>query len=421
MGKKLHLDPAAEKEAVDIGTKFMNSSDVVADMSRAYGADLSSVRIHTDESATRQTAERGVDAFSTGKDVFFARGAFNRSDPASRGLLAHELSHSLQQGAADGTPTMTHSAPMGAAQGGLLDWFRGLFGRRRQRVEYQGGQRDQSPEALAYMQAIHQHEAQKISQATIPQASPGQRGDAASVSALHSALRTRHDNETLSPIEKSNQGFLHPNAGTDAVANGLVNLGLRGNGAEKRAMDGVRGSLFTNLSDNIADYADSVEAQTSLGGVMAGLNQYNQYKMGAKTYFMNDELQQVSGGIMSIFSQYATSEEATSYFRDAAGTMQDAAVFQSEGGKNVYDALIEDALLRFGANPNKVAQREASQRGQTGAKTAVMTKAAQALMHVPNIAKLSPQEFEELPPQMKSLYAQYQALVAQIHENLGVA
>ena len=64
-----------------------------------------SVRIHTDESAARGAAERGVDAFSTGKDVFFARGAFDRSDPASRGLLAHELSHSMQQG---------H----------LLDWFK---------------------------------------------------------------------------------------------------------------------------------------------------------------------------------------------------------------------------------------------------------------------------------------------------------
>ena len=89
MGKKLHIDQAAEKEATDIGAKFMHSSDVVGDMSRAYGRDLSSVRIHTDECAARGAAERGVDAFSTGKDVFFARGAFDRSDPASRGLLAH--------------------------------------------------------------------------------------------------------------------------------------------------------------------------------------------------------------------------------------------------------------------------------------------------------------------------------------------
>lgn len=42
-------------------------------MSRAYGRGLFSVRIHTDESAARGAAERGVDAFSTGKDVFFAQ------------------------------------------------------------------------------------------------------------------------------------------------------------------------------------------------------------------------------------------------------------------------------------------------------------------------------------------------------------
>ena len=130
---KLHLDLAAEKEAVDIGKKFMNSTDVVGDMSRTYGTDLSSVRIHTDDDAARRTAERGVDAFSTGKEVFFARNAFNQNDPASRGLLAHELSHSLQQGiGGEMGGGMTQSAPMGAEQGGLIDWFRNL---RRRKAE----------------------------------------------------------------------------------------------------------------------------------------------------------------------------------------------------------------------------------------------------------------------------------------------
>lgn len=131
MGRKLHFDQAAEKEATDIGARFMHSGDVVGDMSRAYGRDLSSVRIHTDENAARGAAERGVDAFSTGKDIFFGRGAFDQSDPASRGLLAHELSHSMQQGVGGGEAAMARSAPMGAAQGGLLDWFRGLFGKKK--------------------------------------------------------------------------------------------------------------------------------------------------------------------------------------------------------------------------------------------------------------------------------------------------
>ena len=127
MSKKVYMDSAAEREATEVGKKFMHSTNVVGDMSRAYGRDLSSVRIHADSDSDRKTAERGVDAFSTGQEVFFARAAFNKNDPASRGLLAHELSHSLQQGAGGEMGGMTHSAPMGAEQGGLIDWFRNLF------------------------------------------------------------------------------------------------------------------------------------------------------------------------------------------------------------------------------------------------------------------------------------------------------
>ncbi|MCD7829256.1 MAG: DUF4157 domain-containing protein [Clostridiales bacterium] len=121
----LHEDMAAEKEAVDVGRQFMDSTDVVGDMSRAYGQDLSGVRLHTDPGAAQKAEERGVDAFSTGRDIYFAEGAYDRSDPSSRGLLAHELSHSLQQGVGGDASVMAQSAPVGAEQGGILDWFRG--------------------------------------------------------------------------------------------------------------------------------------------------------------------------------------------------------------------------------------------------------------------------------------------------------
>lgn len=126
----LYLDSAAEREATDVGKRFMNSNDVVGDMSRAYNTDLSSVRIHTDSTAASMAANRGVDAFSTGRDIFFGDGVFNCGDPAGRGLLAHELSHSIQQGIG-GSDAMTYSAPMGAEQGGFLDWFTGLFKKKK--------------------------------------------------------------------------------------------------------------------------------------------------------------------------------------------------------------------------------------------------------------------------------------------------
>lgn len=137
MGKQLHVNQAAEREANEIAFRFMHSSDVVGDMSRAYGADLSAVRIHTDESAAQKVEGTGADALSTGKDVFFGRGVFDQGNPAGRGLLAHELAHSLQQGVGGGMEgAVEQSVPEGAEQGGkITDFFRRIFGRRRREDE----------------------------------------------------------------------------------------------------------------------------------------------------------------------------------------------------------------------------------------------------------------------------------------------
>ncbi len=135
--QQLHLDTRAEQEATDIASQFMDSSDVIGDMSRAYNTDFSSVSIHTDADAAQRTSSAGVDAFASGKDIYFGRGAFNQSDPASRGLLAHELTHTMQQGAASsagagsGFQPVQSSAPSGAEQGGLISLFRSLFQKRR--------------------------------------------------------------------------------------------------------------------------------------------------------------------------------------------------------------------------------------------------------------------------------------------------
>ena len=157
--KKLHFDMAAELEADEIGQKFQNSTDVVGDMSRAYGVDLSGVSIHTDSAAADMVAQRGVDAFSTGTDVFFGRGIFNAGNADSRRLLGHELAHSMQQGVGGGMGAVQQSAPLGAEQGG---WLGNLFRRKKKKtpetpqtpeIKYQelGMSKDTSPEALKYM------------------------------------------------------------------------------------------------------------------------------------------------------------------------------------------------------------------------------------------------------------------------------
>jgi hypothetical protein len=68
-----------------------------AQMGQAMGADFSGVRVHTDTQSHELNQSIQAKAFTTGQDVFFRSGAY---DPGSRGgqeLLAHELTHVVQQ------------------------------------------------------------------------------------------------------------------------------------------------------------------------------------------------------------------------------------------------------------------------------------------------------------------------------------
>jgi hypothetical protein len=134
---------------------------------------------------------------------------------------------------------------------------------------------------------------------------------------------------------------------------------------------------------------------------------------------MNDNLQMIISKMMSQFGKYASTDEAISYYQEAAGTMGDAEIFQSENGKDVYESLIEEALLRQGANPSQVSIDEMSRKGAAGSERALFTKATVALMQVPKIAGLSQDEYAALPEQMKALYNQYQALVDVIHQKIA--
>jgi hypothetical protein len=64
-----------------------------AEMESALGASFADVRVHTGSEAAQLNRSLGAKAFTTGSDVFFGEGA----SPADRGLLAHELTHVVQQ------------------------------------------------------------------------------------------------------------------------------------------------------------------------------------------------------------------------------------------------------------------------------------------------------------------------------------
>lgn len=62
-----------------------------------FGLDLSRVRVHTDTAADTASRAIGARAFTTGDDIFFRHGAFQPGSRAGRHLIAHELTHTLQQ------------------------------------------------------------------------------------------------------------------------------------------------------------------------------------------------------------------------------------------------------------------------------------------------------------------------------------
>lgn len=74
--------------------------DVKDFMEPRFGADFSGVRIHASESSAKLSNELSAQAFTVGNNVFFSRGAYQPQSRDGRELIAHELTHTIQQGAA---------------------------------------------------------------------------------------------------------------------------------------------------------------------------------------------------------------------------------------------------------------------------------------------------------------------------------
>ncbi|HLL64127.1 MAG TPA: DUF4157 domain-containing protein [Micromonosporaceae bacterium] len=70
---------------------------VRADLEPHFGADLSAVRLHTGPQAAELNSAVQAEAFTTGTDIFFGSGSGDPTGPQARELLAHELTHVVQQ------------------------------------------------------------------------------------------------------------------------------------------------------------------------------------------------------------------------------------------------------------------------------------------------------------------------------------
>ncbi len=80
--------------------------DVRADMESRLGHDFGDVRVHDDAAANRSASAVHAHAYTVGSNVVFQRDMYNPGSTDGRVMLAHELTHVVQQrsGPVDGTP-----------------------------------------------------------------------------------------------------------------------------------------------------------------------------------------------------------------------------------------------------------------------------------------------------------------------------
>jgi hypothetical protein len=78
-------------------------------MEQRFSHDFSSVRVHTDATADRSARDVHAHAYTVGSDIIFGAGRFVPGTQDGRQLIAHELTHVVQQSGSEGVATQSHT------------------------------------------------------------------------------------------------------------------------------------------------------------------------------------------------------------------------------------------------------------------------------------------------------------------------
>ena len=74
-------------------------------MEQAFGADFSGVKVHDDSRSHELNRSLSARSFATGNHIFMGEGEYNPGSSGGQELIAHELTHVVQQGAAQAKRT----------------------------------------------------------------------------------------------------------------------------------------------------------------------------------------------------------------------------------------------------------------------------------------------------------------------------
>ncbi|MDE2778233.1 MAG: DUF4157 domain-containing protein [Chloroflexota bacterium] len=95
-GGVIHRDAEAAIRTAKGGGRALPNG-LKTQLEAAFGADFRRVRIHTGVMSNHLNRFLGSAAFTTGKDIFFRRGFYRPDSNEGKELLAHELTHVIQQ------------------------------------------------------------------------------------------------------------------------------------------------------------------------------------------------------------------------------------------------------------------------------------------------------------------------------------
>jgi hypothetical protein len=87
-------------------------------MEARFGRDFSAVRIHSDSAAAKSSRAIDANAYTVGQDIVFAEGKYSPGSVEGQRLLAHELTHVVQQGSGPVAGALTAGSSMSISDPG---------------------------------------------------------------------------------------------------------------------------------------------------------------------------------------------------------------------------------------------------------------------------------------------------------------
>ena len=105
-GEEASEERSPVKDVVDSGGGTPLDGETRTFMEERFGHDFGDVRVHTDGKATESAHAVQANAYTVGRDVVFRSDQWSPGTDAGRRMLAHELTHVVQQqaGPVDGAP-----------------------------------------------------------------------------------------------------------------------------------------------------------------------------------------------------------------------------------------------------------------------------------------------------------------------------